>query len=91
MTDTNIKSMNVVDGGLNIELEGGACQLLAESFADQFAESGATNYLEMSFYSEKTGSLVVTMQKSGAITPAGKVAKMKELIIAGDIEAALAV
>jgi len=83
--------MNVVDGGLNIELEGGACRLLAESFADQFSESGAKNYLEISFYSDKTGPLVVTMQKAGAITPAGKVAKMKELIKAGDIEAALAV
>lgn len=89
--DTNIRSMEVKDGGLNLQLEGGACRLLAASFASQFSESGATNYLEMTFHSDETGPLVVTLQKAGAITPAGQVAKIKELIESGDLEAALAV
>jgi len=91
MTDANIKSMKANNGSLDLELEGGACRLLAEAFSEQFIDSGATNYLEVSFYSEKTGPLIVTMQRAGAITPAGKVAKIKELIKVGEIEAALAV
>jgi hypothetical protein len=67
-----IEDINIRDNGLNIQMKGGAAQLLAECFARQFIESGATNYLEVSFSS--TGlmpdeSLVVTLQKVSGKTP----------------------
>ncbi len=69
--DTMLTDMAVRDGGINLSLEGGACQLLANSFAEQFKESGATNYLEMSFDSmdANIGELVVTMQRKDGDTP----------------------
>lgn len=69
--DVMLNKMNVERGGINLQLEGGACQLLANCFADQFRSSGATNYLEMSFESNDAdiGELVVTMQRKDGKTP----------------------
>lgn len=69
---TMLRGMQVIDGGLNIGLEGGGARLLAEAFAEQFIESGAVNFLEVKFTHERVGNLTVTMQKAGALTPADK-------------------
>lgn len=61
-----------INNGLTMSLEGGACQLLAEHFASQFASSGATNYLEMTFVSKEYMSdekLCVTLQRVKGLTP----------------------
>lgn len=86
-----LKKLNVENGRLDLELEGGACQVLAETFIDQFKDNNATNYLEVGFYNEETGPITVTIQRVNGLTPGGKIAKMKEFIRAGDIESALAV
>lgn len=66
-----IKEMSVNNGQLTMELEGGMCRVMAESFADQFIGSGAINYVEMSFTSKKMPGdmLVVTIQKASGKTP----------------------
>jgi hypothetical protein len=87
--DATLNSVKVDEGGLQLGIEGGACQVLVESLATQFAESGATNYLELSFNNDIVGDMVVTMQRVGGMTPGEKIAKMKELILAGQYEEAL--
>lgn len=57
------------NNGLDIGLKGGACQMLAEAFAGQFVGSGATNFLEVGLASEKTGPLIVTIQRVFGKTP----------------------
>lgn len=72
VSEVLIEDINIRDNGLNIQMKGGAAQILAECFAQQFIESGATNYLEVSFASEKLmpgESLVVTLQKVSGKTP----------------------
>lgn len=88
--EVNLTGMQSGDSGASLEFEGGACQVIAEAFAEQFVGSGAVNYLEMTFTSEERGSFVVTMQKVGGMTPAEKVAKIKVLIREGKLEEALA-
>jgi len=56
-------------GGFGIQLEGGACHLLAEAFADQFKSSGAINYLEVNFFHDELGDISVTMQRTSGKTP----------------------
>jgi hypothetical protein len=55
-----------------INLEGGACGLLADAFADQLFANAAENYLEVSFTSAKhieLGNIVVTIQRVLGKTP----------------------
>lgn len=89
--DANLIGMNAGREGIDIEVEGGACAILAACFAEQFKDSGATNFLELSFFHKDTGPMTVTMQRDLGTTPGAKVAKMKELIQAGDIKGAMAV
>lgn len=63
------------DGGFGFEFSGGACQLLAEAYAEQFRESGAINYLELLFEHSEIGPLTITMQRVEGLTPAQKLAK----------------
>ena len=75
MTDLNVNS-----GGMNMGLQGGAAQLVAESFADQFKNSGAPNYLEITFTSaEKMPGVrfVVTVQRADGETPTEQIKKLK--------------
>lgn len=68
---TMIKNIGL-NNGLNIDLEGGACQLLAEQFGYQFSKSDAKNYIEMSFISREylpDEKLVVTIQRMKGKTP----------------------
>lgn len=70
MSETLITDLNVKNG-LNMSLEGGVARLLAEAFCEQFIDSGAENYLEMSFGSTKRPdmNLVVTLQRVEGKTP----------------------
>lgn len=90
-SEVMLKKLSVENGCLDLELEGGACQILAETFIDQFKDNNAKNYLEVGFYNKETGPITVTIQRVNGLTPAGKLNKIKELIRAGDIESALAV
>lgn len=59
-------------GDMTLGLEGGACQLLAESFAEQFLTHGSINYLEVTMQSrvKMPGErLVVTIQRCAGKTP----------------------
>ena len=71
LASTLLTNMAVENGGVNLSLEGGACHLIAESFSEQFKNSGATNYLEMTFESKDSdiGQLLVTMQRTEGKTP----------------------
>jgi hypothetical protein len=72
MDATALTGVLVADGGFNVGLEGGACQLLVESFAQQFIDSGAINYLGMTFSSKVLlpgDEFMVTMQKVSGKTP----------------------
>jgi FtsZ-binding cell division protein ZapB len=74
--ESNIKELHMDSTGINLKLEGGACQLLAESFIDQFKDSGAENYLVVTFESD-LGPLSVTMQRENGLTPIQKVAALQ--------------
>lgn len=69
MDETMITDVNIGRGSVGIQLEGGAAGLLANAFAEQFKESGATNYLEVSFHHKDIGGLMVTMQRTEGKTP----------------------
>lgn len=66
---TLIKDLTIGPNGIKGQFEGGAAQLLAESFAQQFSESGATNYIEFHFTGADTGPLLVTLQRRDGKTP----------------------
>lgn len=65
----NLREFYVKDGMATFGLEGGAAHLLADTFAHQFKENGAANYLEMSFVNDEVGELTVTMQRRQGKTP----------------------
>lgn len=69
VSSTMLREMSVINGGLNMQLEGGAAQLLAETFAEQFRQGGAVNYLEMRFTADEL-NLLVTLQRVDGKTPA---------------------
>jgi hypothetical protein len=85
VTSTMLTEMNIIKGGVNMGLEGGAAQLLAGAFADQFRDSGAANYLELTFTSGDL-PLLVTLQRQDGKTPSqfrkeaeAKVAELEKL------------
>lgn len=67
---TMLTGMQFGNGSATIELEGGACGLLAASFADQFKRSGAVNFLELQMGHPDLGEFVVSMQRLQGKTPA---------------------
>lgn len=69
---TMLTGITMNRGGLDIGLEGGACHLLAEMFAEQFRSTGAVNFLEVRLTSPdpEIGELLVTLQKVKGKTPA---------------------
>ena len=67
---TMLTEMVMNKSGLTLQLEGGACQLLANTFADQFREQGGVNFVEMGFTAKDGLRLIVTMQKVNGKTPA---------------------
>lgn len=78
------------NGGMDIGLEGGACQLLAEAFFDQFVEAGAVNFLEVRLESSTRmpgKAMTVTMQLADGVTPGQKIAEANARI--AELEAQL--
>ena len=69
VNETMLRDLSIKNGSLNASFEGGAAHLLADAFADQFIESGATNYLEVHLSSKETGPIVVTLQRINGKTP----------------------
>jgi hypothetical protein len=82
--ETVLKEMRFKNGRLDLELEGGACQALAEAFITQFKDSGATNYLEVGLYNEEIGPITVTIQRVHGLTPGEQLAKAKALLKAAN-------
>lgn len=82
MAETLLTELNAKNNTINMAFEGGACQLLANAFAEQFNNSGAENYLEVGFTAPDGSPLLVTIQKLYGKTPAQKAtaaeAKLKE-------------
>lgn len=70
--DTLLTAMSVQNGKAILSLEGGVCALLANAFADQFKDSGATNYLVLDLFHDDTGPMTITMQRKAGSTPAEK-------------------
>lgn len=70
VSQTALQELSVSKGTFEATFEGGAVHLLADALAEQFADSGATNYLEMQFDNDRTGPLVLTMQRLNGKTPA---------------------
>lgn len=69
---TLMTGMNVQNGGVEIGLQGGAASLLAEMLAQQYKDSGATNYMEVSFTSRECvpgEKFIVTAQRVTGQTP----------------------
>jgi len=74
--DTLLSGLNVANGEAILSLEGGACGLLASIFAEQFKESGATNYLVLDLNNDDTGPMTITMQRKEGSTPAEKLREL---------------
>lgn len=68
------------DGSFGFTFSGFAVQLMAESMAQQFKESGAINYLELRFQHREIGPITVTMQREEGLTPAQKLAQAEARI-----------
>lgn len=67
-----INGLNLDETGLNFHIKGIACQMLAASFAGQFKETGAVNYLEMQMHHPEMGPFSVILQRKEGQTPAEK-------------------
>lgn len=75
---TLLTGIDISNGPMNMGLQGGAAQLLAESFFDQFQKSEAVNYLELRFESESKmpgKAMVVTLQLVDGVTPGQRIAE----------------
>ena len=68
------------DGSFGFSFSGFAVQLMAESMAQQFKESGAVNYLELVFHHKDIGPITVTMQREEGLTLAQKLAQAESRI-----------
>ena len=76
--DTMLNELNVKNGEAILSLEGGACGLLADSFAAQFKDAGATNYLVIDLSHDDTGPMTITMQRKAGSTPAEKLRALSD-------------
>lgn len=84
---TLLTGINIGNGSMDIGMQGGAARVLAESFFDQFIESGAENFLEVRFDSQEKlpgKSMVVTLQLVDGLTPAQKIAELKAALAAAE-------
>ena len=80
---TLLTGIDISNGSMNMGLQGGAAQLLAESFFDLFQTSEAVNYLELRFESESKmpgKAMIVTLQLVGGITPGQRIAEQEREI-----------
>lgn len=70
--DTLMKELVIKAGNAHMEMEGGVCKLLAESFTELLVKHNAENYIEASFTSKlflPEEFIVVTVQKTSGKTP----------------------
>jgi len=74
-SDPTITGMSIQQGAVDMGLKGGTAEALAHAFAAQFRESGAVNYLEMTFTASDGLRLAVTLQRCGGITPGAAAAQ----------------
>lgn len=82
MSDLMLEELTMNKSGLDLSVSGGPCLAVAEAFAEQFTESNAVNFLEMSFHNEGIGKLTVTIQKVSGETPGDQLRNYKKEIAA---------
>ncbi|MGS5470454.1 hypothetical protein ACVD1N_25150 [Vibrio parahaemolyticus] len=72
-----LNDMQVEEKGVSMQLSGSPLHILADSFVEQFKETGAENYLEIKFTHKETQEVyTLTIQKASGMTPADKCAKL---------------
>ncbi len=71
LSEPRLAGISIHENLLSIGMQGGACQLMASAFAEQFRQQGGVNYLEMSFESKDPaiGPLLLTLQRREGKTP----------------------
>jgi hypothetical protein len=86
ITDATLMTgLHVHDGGMEIGLTGGAAGVLAEQLAKQYLDSGAANFVELSFRSAEMApgeQFTVTIQRVGGETPGAAIKRLKAALIA---------
>jgi len=82
--DPGLLGVEVHGSMMEMGLKGGAAQMLAAMFVEQFKDTGAKNYIEVSFHHNDLGRIIVTVQRADGLTPADKLreaeAKLAALI-----------
>lgn len=87
-TIARLKSINYKDDSVNpivadAAFDGAAVKLFAASAVHWFKETGGENFVTLDMSDPKTGEhYEVTMQKCGGMTPAQKLAKLEDAIMA---------
>lgn len=74
VSQTLLKRLVAESGQLKMEMEGGACRLMAEAFGAMLQDSGAVNYIETTFEVGGADDLpgagvIVTVQREEGLTP----------------------
>lgn len=66
-----LAGIQIHNGAMEMGLKGGAAQMLAEAFVEQFKQTGGVNYVELRFEStdRDVGSMLVTLQRVEGKTP----------------------
>ena len=67
--EATLRGLNVGSGFINATFEEGAVQPMLDALADQFVESGSSNYIEMQLHSKTAISLLFTLQRVDGKTP----------------------
>lgn len=72
LDNPRLAGMHVHENMLTMGLKGGAAQVMAEAYAEQFRQTGAVNHVEISFTSQDPaiGKMIVTLQRVEGKTPA---------------------
>ena len=68
-SEATLRGLNVGSGFINATFEEGAVQPMLDALADQFVESGSSNYIEMQLHSKTAISLLFTLQRVDGKTP----------------------
>ena len=77
---TLLTGINIHGGGMEVGMKGGAAGVLVEQLAQQFVDSGAINFLEMTFASAEMlpgEQFVVTIQRVHGETPGMQLKRLK--------------
>ena len=68
-SEAMLRDLNVGNGFINATFEEGSVQPMLDALADQFVESGSSNYIEMQLHSKAAISLLLTLQRVDGKTP----------------------